>query len=298
MLNYSICIVTYKTHDRLRDCLNSIFCNQVKASFEIIVVDNASNDGTLEMLAANYPTVRVITNANNLGYTKPMNQALRVASGEFLIQLNPDTILNPGGLDAIYQYLQANPHVGICAPKVVNGDGSMQWQCRRSEARPWDVIAYFTHLSQLFPGSSRFAGYLMTYKSPDEIYEVQAVSGSCMIIRRGVIDAIGYLDEEFFAYQEDTDFCFRARRAGWKVIYLPLTQVIHFGAEGGTRVHPYRSAIEWHRSYFLYFRKWLAKDYFFLLNLLFYGLMALKFGFALIKIFFSRDKYPSTRKPA
>jgi GT2 family glycosyltransferase len=119
-----------------------------------------------------------------------------------------------------------------------------------------------------------------------------------MIIRRSVIDTIGYLDEEYFAYQEDTDFCFRARRAGWKIVYYPLAQIIHFGAEGGTRIHPYRSVIEWHRSYFLYYHKWLSKDYFFLLNGLFYGLMALKFGFALIKIFFSREKYPGTRKPA
>ncbi len=298
MVNFSICIVTYKAHDRLRDCLESIYCTPVKISFEIIVVDNCSNDGTLEMLAANYPAVQVIANTNNLGYTRPMNQALRRASGEFLIQLNPDTILSADTLDTIYQYMQTNPQVGICAPKVVNGDGSMQWQCRRSEARPWDVITYFTRLSQLFPHNPRFAGYLMTYKSPDEIYEVQAVSGSCMIIRRGVIDSIGYLDEEYFAYQEDTDFCFRARRSGWKIMYLADARIIHFGAEGGTRIHPYRSAIAWHRSYFLYYRKWLAKDYSFLLNGLFYGLMALKCGLAMVKIFFSSEKYPSTRKPA
>ena len=298
MVNYSICIVTYKAHDLLRECLNSIYCSPVQASFEIIVVDNGSNDGTLEMLKADYPAIQVIANGANLGYTKPMNQALRRASGEYLIQLNPDTFVNSGALDTIYKYMQSNPQVGICAPKVLNRDGSMQWQCRRSEARPWDVITYFTRLGQLFPASPRFAGYLMTYKSPDEIYEVQAVSGSCMIIRRTVIDEIGYLDEDYFAYQEDTDFCFRARLTGWKIVYLPLAQIIHYGAEGGTRVHPYRSVAEWHRSYFMYYRKWLAKDYFFLLNGLFYGLMALKFGFALVKIFLSREKYPSTRKPS
>jgi GT2 family glycosyltransferase len=298
MLNFSICIVTFKAHDRLRDCLDSIYCGSNQVSFEIIVVDNGSNDGTLEMLAADYPAVQVVVNADNLGYTKPMNQGLRRASGEFLVQLNPDTLLNPGFLDTNYQYLQANSQVGICAPKVLNRDGSMQWQCRRGEARPWDVITYFTGLSRLFPDDPRFAGYLLTYKSPDEIYEVNAVSGSCMIIRRGVINEIGYLDEDFIAYQEDTDFCFRARLAGWKIVYLPLTQIIHFGAEGGTRVHPYRSVYEWHRSYFIYYRKWLAKDYFFMVNWLFYLLMALKFIFALVKIFFSRDKYPGTRKPS
>ena len=298
MVNFSICIVTFQARDRLHECLDSIFRANQHSSLEVIVVDNASKDGTLEMLAECYPSVQLITNCKNGGYTKPMNQALRRATGEFLVQLNPDTILAQGALDIIYQYMQANPSVGICAPKVLNRDGSMQWQCRRSEARPWDVITYFTRLSQLFPNNPHFAGYLMTNRSPEETYEVQAVSGSCMIIRRSVVEAIGYLDEEYFAYQEDTDFCFRARRNGWKIIYLPLTQIIHYGAEGGTRVHPYRSIIEWHRSYFLYYRKWLAKDYFFLLNWLFYGLMVLKLGFALVKLFLSREKYPSTRKPA
>jgi GT2 family glycosyltransferase len=186
---------------------------------------------------------------------------------------------------------------GICTPKVLNRDGSMQWQCRRSEARPRDVLTYFSRLSRLFPHDPRFAGYLMTYRDPDLTYEVEAVSGSCMFIRRKMIEQIGFLDDRYFAYQEDTDFCLRARKAGWKVIYYPAAQIIHYGAEGGTRVHPYNSAFEWHRSYFLYYSRWFAKDYFFLFNWMFYSLMAIKLFFAMLKIFLSRDKYPSTRKP-
>lgn len=296
-IDISICIVTLQSRDNLRECLHSILANRPRCSIEIIVVDNCSNDGTLEMLGQDFPDVKVIKNQKNEGYTRPMNQALRQASGEILVQLNPDTIIEPGALDILFDYLQAHPEVGICTPKIVNGDSSMQWQCRRSEARPWDVITYFTRLSRLYPQNPFFSGYLMTYKGEDEIYDVEAVSGSCMFVKREVIEKIGLLDEAYFAYQEDTDFCYRARHAGWKILYLPLAKITHFGAEGGTRVHPYRSAFEWHRSYFLYYSKWLARDYFFLLNWLFYLLMVLKLGFAMLKILFSREKYPSTRKP-
>jgi GT2 family glycosyltransferase len=297
MVDLSICIVTYKARGQLQECLDSLRVNSPALSYEIIVVDNDSEDGTLEMIREKYPEVQLICLPENQGYTRPMNLALRRGQGNYLLQLNPDTVILPEAFDQLLAYMEEHPECGICVPKVLNRDGSMQWQCRRSEARPWDVIAYFSRLSQLFPASPRFAGYLMTYRDPDETYEVQAVSGSCMFIRRATIDQIGYLDERYYAYQEDTDFCLQARKAGWKVVYYPGAQIIHYGAEGGTRIHPYYSAFEWHRSYYIYYSRWFAKDYFFLLNWLLYGLMAVKLVFAMLKILLSRDKYPGTRKP-
>jgi GT2 family glycosyltransferase len=297
-IDLSICIVTYKARKQLRECLDSLRASQsAELACEIIVVDNFSDDGTLEMLQREYHEVRVICLSENQGYTRPMNLALRQARGTFLLQLNPDTIILPGVLQHLYRYMENHPECGICTPKVLNRDGSMQWQCRRSEARPWDVITYFTRLSRLYPKDPKLAGYLMTYRDPDSTYEVQAVSGACMFIRRAVVAQVGYLDERYYAYQEDTDYCLRARRAGWKITYVSTAQIIHYGAEGGTRIHPYHSAFEWHRSYYLYYSRWFAKDYFFLLNWLFYGLMGIKLVFAMLKIFFSREKYPGTRKP-
>lgn len=296
-IDLSICIVTFKARELLRECLISVRTQCAGMSYEVIVVDNLSNDGTLEMLRSDFHEVQLVCLPENQGYTHPMNLALRQGRGAYLLQLNPDTVILPGALQHLYQYMQNHPECGICTPKVLNRDGSMQWQCRRSEARPWDVITYFTRLSQLYPSNPRLAGYLMTYRDPDSPYEVEAVSGACMFIRHTVLTQVGYLDERYYAYQEDTDFCLRARRAGWKILYLPSAQIIHFGAEGGTRVHPYHSAFEWHRSYYLYYSRWLAKDYFFFLNWLFYGLMGAKLVFALLKILFSREKYPSTRKP-
>lgn len=297
MIDLSLCIVTYQSRDYLADCLRTVYQHPPRRPFEVIVVDNASTDGTAEMLQADFPQVRLIANAQNCGYTRPMNQALRAASGRYRVQLNPDTLPRPGAFDALADYMDANPAVGVCTPRVLNRDGSLQLQCRRSEARPWDAFTYFSGLSRRFPRDPRFAGYLMTYKNDSETYEVQAVSGSCMFIRAEVLTQVGYLDERFYAYQEDADFCFQARRAGWKVMYVPVAEVVHYGGEGGTRVHPYRSAWEWHRSYFLYYRKNFARDYFFLANGLVYALMALKLALAMLKIFFSQDKYPATRKP-
>ena len=148
------------------------------------------------------------------------------------MQLNPDTLVLPGTLQALWKFMENHPDVGVCTPKVLNRDGTLQRQCRRSAARPWDVLAYFTGLSRLFPQSRLFGGYLMTYCGENEVHEAEAVSGSCMMIRRAVLEQVGYLDEIYFAYQEDADFCFRVRQAGWKIFYYPVAQIIHFGGDG------------------------------------------------------------------
>lgn len=137
----------------------------------------------------------------------------------------------------------------------------------------------------------------MTYLPDDQIAEVEAVSGSCMFIRREVINQIGYLDERFFAYQEDADFCYRAREAGWKIFYVPIAEVIHFGGQGGSKTQPYRAIYEWHRSYYLYYRKHLAKNYIFIINWLMYTAMGLKLTISLLRALLSSNKTVGTPKP-
>jgi GT2 family glycosyltransferase len=293
----SICIVTYQARDLLQDCLESIYQHPPACSFEIIVVDNHSQDGTLDMLRQDYSGVYFIENTGNEGYTRPMNQALKQGCGRFLIQLNPDTLVSPGMFDRLVSFMDEHPEAGICTPKVLNRDGTLQKQCRRSAARPWDAITYFSGLAKRFPKDRRFAGYLMTYLDENQINEVEAVSGSCMFIRREVVEQIGYLDELFFAYQEDADFCFRARRAGWKIFYVPQARLIHFGGQGGSQVEVYRSIYQWHRSYFLYYRKHLARDYFFLINWLYYGVMAARLAVNLTVTLLRKEKIAGTRKP-
>jgi len=296
-MDLSICIVSFNTRDLLRDCLNSIFSSLTQYSYEVIVADNGSADGSSEMLAAEFPQVQVIQNTSNLGYTVPMNQALRAAAGRYLMQLNPDTVLTPGLLESLLGFMESQPRVGICTPKVLNSDGTLQMQCRRSAARPWDAITYILGFSKLFPRSRLFGRYLMEYLPEDQINEVEAVSGSCMLIHRGVVDQIGYLDEQFFAYQEDAEFCFRARKAGWQIYYVPTAQLTHFGGLGGSRFVPYRGIYAWHRSYYLYYRKHLAREYFFMVNWLVYLGIGLKYLFAMLINALRKEKIVGSKKP-
>src|SRR3990172_7738260 len=297
MIDLSICIVSYQARDLLRDCLRSIYETIDSLSFEIIVVDNYSEDGTLEMLKDEFPNVRLLVNDHNTGYTRPNNQAMRESKGRYVVLLNPDTLVKPNAIAELFAFLETHPEVGIVGPKVLNRDGSLQKQCRRSEARPWDAFCYFSGLSRIFPHDKRFSGYLMTYLSEDLTHEAEAVSGSCMMIRHKVIDQIGYLDELFFAYQEDTDYCRRARLAGWKVFYDPSAQIIHYGGEGGSNVQPFRSIIEWHRSYYLYYRKHFARDYLFVFNAIYYMGMLIKLELSLFSNLFRKKKVVGTRKP-
>ena len=248
------------------------------------------------MLQADFPHARLIVNDTNTGFTRPINQALRMSSGQYKLVLNPDTIILPGALDELVEFMNSHPEVGICGPKVLNRDGSMQKACRRGVSRPWAAFSYFTGLSRLFPKSKFFGGYLLNYLDEDATHEVDGVSGSCMLIRRELIDQIGYFDERFFAYQEDADYCFQAKKAGWKIFYLPQSQIVHYGGQGGSRVQPYRSIYEWHRSYYLYYRKNLARDYFFLFNWFYYCLMGLKLLFTLVANSLRTEKYAGPRR--
>ena len=292
----SICIVTYNARKWLKGCLDSIDDNTQLDNLEIIVVDNGSKDGVEELLNRDYPHVRFFGNDSNQGYTRPMNQSLQAAHGKYLMQLNPDTSVLPAAFDQLIDFMDSNEQIGICGPKVLNRDGTFQKQCRRGEPRPLAMISYFLRLSSLFPSSKLLGGYLLEYEDEDATIEVDALSGSCMVIRREVVDQIGYLDEQFFAYQEDTDICTRARQAGWKVYYYPQAQIIHYGGQGGSRVEPYRSIIEWHRSYWLYYKKHLADDYFFLVNWIYYLLMVAKLGIALAINFIRRERYAGPKR--
>jgi GT2 family glycosyltransferase len=296
-IQLSICIVSYQAKNLLRDCLHSVSQYPPQGKFECIVVDNNSSDGTVEMLTAEFPDVIVIANPQNLGFTAPMNQAFKAGKGKYLLQLNPDTLIHSQALSRLIDFMETHPEVGICSPKVLNDDGSMQKPCRRGESRPLAVIGYFTGLGRLFPRNHRLNEYLMSYMDENETHAVAGVAGSCMLVRREVVDQIGYLDERFFAYQEDADYCFRARQAGWQVYYFPQAQITHFGGLGGSRVHPYRSIYEWHRSYFLYYRKNLARDYWFVFNGVYYLAMLVKFLFTLLENVFRKEKTAGRQKP-
>lgn len=286
MTELSICILALNSRDLLQDCLNSIRQFPPDGDYEILIADNGSDDGTVDMLHEEFPEIPLILNKENLGFTKPNNQMLHLAKGDFLLLLNPDTLLKEDCFNPQIRYLEANPQVGVSIPKVLNGDGSFQRQSRRGEATPEEVIGYFFKLGKIFPKSRALNGYLMFWLPEDEIAEVKAVSGSCMFIRRETWEQVGDFDEQFFAYQEDSDFCMRVRKKGWKVMYVPISSIIHYGGEGGSKSQPVNSIYQWHRSYFLYYRKHFAKKHSFLFNWLYYLMMAAKLGLALLRNLF------------
>lgn len=293
----SICIVALNACEYLYGSLVSIVKADNKTSFEIIVSDNNSSDGTFEMLAEEFPGINVIRNSRNEGFSKPANLAIKASRGKYILLLNPDTLVHGNALDAMKQFLDAHSKVGIVGPKILNRNGTLQKQCRRSEGRPWDAFCHLSGLELLFPHNPRFTGYLMNHLDENEIHEVQAVSGACMLVRREVFNQVGLLDEHYFAYQEDSDLCYRARQTGWEVYYLPEARVTHYGGRGGAGVYPFRSLYEWHRSYYLYYRKHFAASNGFLYNSLIYLIIVLKFLGTFVLNLFRREKVIGSKKP-
>ena len=269
----SVCIVTLNASKYLHHCLTLLEQSQGAEIEQIIVVDNRSNDNTVKMRHEKHSSVILIQNNRNEGYTIPMNRAMKEADGEYLLILNPDAFVKPKAVAALANFLDLHPEVGIAGPKVLNVDGTFQKSCRRGVARPWNVISYFTGLAARFPDNSKYTGYHLSHLDENILNEVDGVSGSCMMIRRNLIDKIDCFDERFFAYQEDSDYCFRAKAAGWKIYYVPEAEVIHDAGRGGSAAYKYRSLFEWHRSYYLLYKKHFSADYFPLVNGLFYSAM-------------------------
>jgi GT2 family glycosyltransferase len=281
-ITLSICMATYNAKAETLACLRSLSANPPTCAWEAILADNGSTDGTVSDVKREFPKVKIHQGDCNEGFAVPLNHCLRGAQGEFVALLNNDTVVQPGLWDQLILAMKRNPRAGIVGPKVLNIDGTMQRQCRRSFAPPEDLVWYLSGMAARFPKHPRFARYLLGWLPEDEAARVDAVSGSCMLIRRALMEQIGLLDEQFFAYQEDSDYCQRAARAGWEVWYWPAAHVVHVGGRGGSHVDRRRSVMEWHRSYIRYYKKYFAGGHSPFFNGFLYGLMEIKRGVALI----------------
>jgi GT2 family glycosyltransferase len=223
----SVLIVTYKSRDEIRACLDSIPRSLQGRPVEVIVVENASGDGIGDLIRADYPWVSFLEPGVNLGFGKANNLAYERAHGEFILFLNPDTISNEAAYLHCLQRLQAEPDIGVISPKLVMLDGEMDLACRRSIPTVWDGFCRALGLASKFPRVALFAGYNLTHLPDNETYEVGSVNGAFMLCPRRALLRVGVFDEQFFMYGDDLDLNYRFRKAGYRVVYDGRVELIH-----------------------------------------------------------------------
>ncbi|HET9222391.1 MAG TPA: glycosyltransferase family 2 protein, partial [Roseiflexaceae bacterium] len=269
---------------------------------EIWVVDNVSQDGSAEMVRAEFPHVHLIAAAHNGGYAYANNLALRhilgvgswelgvgsisptpnlqLPTADYVLLLNPDTIVPPGALDALVAYLEAHPDVGVCGPKLLLADGSLDLACRRAFPSPEVAFYRMTGLSRLLPHSPRFGRYNMTFLDPNTEADVDSVVGACMLVRGAVVREVGLLDETFFMYGEDLDWAYRIKQYGWKIMYVPSVTIHHY-KRMSSRQRPFRSIRAFYDAMRVFHRKHYAATTPVALNVLIEAGIALKEAWSL-----------------
>ncbi|MDB5098752.1 MAG: glycosyl transferase family protein [Cyanobacteria bacterium RYN_339] len=226
----SILIVNWNTRELLLACLRSI-----TAPAEIVVVDNASHDGSADAVATEFPGVTLIRNDRNVGFAAANNQAYQACRGRYALLLNSDTLVPPGSLERLTAYMAAHPRVGIVGPRLEYGDGSYQISALRF-SRPWDVYYEYARFPRLLQPAAQKAPRRLIPLSETEPTPVEYVMGAALLIRREAVDAIGLMDDAYFMYAEEVDWCFRARAAGWEIMYLPTAVITHLGGQSTAQV--------------------------------------------------------------
>ncbi|MGB7054725.1 MAG: glycosyltransferase, partial [bacterium] len=256
----SVVIVNYNVKACLEQCLIAIERARGALNVEIFVVDNASVDGSQAMVKKRFPYVSLIENNRNVGFSTANNQAIEKSQGEYILILNPDTLIQEDTLVILKKYLDENPMVGAVGCKLLNPDGSYQINSRRSFPTPWVAFARIVGLSKMFPKSRLFGQYNLTYLDPNTETEVDVLSGSLMVLRRRALDQVGYFDEDYFMYGEDIDLSYRIKKAGWKIIYTPATKAIHYKGES-TKKSEFSAITRFYSTMLIFIRKHFGGRY-------------------------------------
>ncbi|MBI2911180.1 MAG: glycosyltransferase family 2 protein [Chloroflexi bacterium] len=230
-LDLSVVVVSWNVRAELRECLASVYgglAREPGLSHEVVVVDNASRDGSVEMVREAFPAAKVIASDHNLGFAGGCNQALALAHGRHVLVLNPDTRVIGDALPLLWSYLEAHPDVAVVGPLIEDGEGRPRPAMRRFP-RPGTLFVESTGFQGLFEGSRLLQAYYCRDLSPSGTQEVDWLSGACLMVRRAAVEQVGGMDERFFLYCEELDWCRRMRAAGWKVVHLGEARVAHLG---------------------------------------------------------------------
>ncbi len=248
MIDLSVIIVNWNTRELLRNCLISLREHLEALSVEVFVVDNGSNDGSIEMTRTEFPEVVLIENGENLGFARANNLAMKRAAGRFFLLLNSDTIVRAGAIEGLIETMEGDSSIGIAGLQLLNEDGSLQ----NSISNYPSLLSELSNKSLLrllfpsaFPGKERLASTPL---------QVQSVIGACMLVRREAAEEVGLLDEDYFFFLEETDWCLRMHQAGWKVVHDPRYAIYHLQGKSAGKVNV-RARIEYWRSRYAYFRK-------------------------------------------
>lgn len=240
-IDLSICIVNWNARNFLIDCLQSIYKSRPSLKFEIILVDNASSDNSIPLVKKKYPTIMTISSETNDGFAAGNNVAIKHSSGKFVLLLNPDTLVSPGSLDLIVKFMDSNRQIGVCGGKLFHPETGCIEASARSFPTLIPLIWHLFYLDRLFPFSPFFNKYTMNHLSSSKVREVDWVTGACLLVRREVIDQVDGLDENFFMYCEDLEWCYRIKRAGWKVFYYPSVEIAHYRGQSSKLRKNHRS---------------------------------------------------------
>lgn len=236
-IDLSIIILNYNTKDLLRDCLRSV--SKAKAdgfANEIIVVDNASTDGSTKMVKKEFPAVKLIASQKNLGFAAGNNLATPQACGRYFLFLNPDTVVLSTTIPTMIKFMNQHPEAGAATCRVELPSGKLDDACHRGFPTPWNALCHFSGLEKIFPKIKLFSGYYLSYLSLDKTHEIDSGVGAFLMVRRQAGEKIGWWDEDYFWYGDDLDFCYRIKNSGWKIFYVPKVKIIHYkGASSGIK---------------------------------------------------------------
>lgn len=237
----SIIILNYNTGQLLLNCLNSIFKSKTdKDNWQIIVVDNASEDGSVEVVKKKYcsssATLRVdlLENQSNLGFSAGNNVGVSLAKAPVVLFLNPDTLVVDKAISKTVKFLLSNPDIGAVTCRVELPDGKLDYSCHRGLPTPWNAFTYFSGLAKLLPHSALFSGYTATYLNTQKTHEIDCLTGAFLMVRKIAGDQIGWWDEDYFFNGEDVEFCYNLRHLGWKIYFYAEAKIIHYkGSSSG-----------------------------------------------------------------
>ncbi len=265
-MDLSIIILAFRNKEKLRATIAAILESKTQRSYEVIVVDNDSQDGTAEMVEQEFSKVKLIRNQNN-GFAKGNNIGLRASYGKVILFLNPDTAVQPNVLEECFAKIESDKTIGFLSCRLIKEDGSLDVAARRSFPNPVNSFARLVHLDKFFP--KVLGSYNMLATPEDQEQEVDSVVGAFMMVRRDVIEKIGNWDEDFFMYGEDIEYCYRAKQAGYRNIYFPRVTTVHYKGQSSKKT-PYFALYHFHKSMWVFYRKHYLKIYPFFINWLVY----------------------------